>query len=245
MKDFDALSITLLAFSLSGQPDLLCPSFLQFQHLAFECLHTLKSFLGFPLFEFLVPTFPWFSGHFGESDLCPYSPHLRHVPLNWTLNPAAKAFSLWSFCLAFEIIPSNLEFNFSLMESIVNLSSPVETRWVSILSRKTSYYFWRLFSTWIMNSLSLILPTSPISSILCLNASRFVIQISGSLSAESNLLFAKILHNLRRDGAVYLDQILNGGNPMQAYNFLQESLQSIKYWPANWMQPFQQQSCCQ
>ncbi len=93
-EDFDALSITWLTLSLSGQVDLLHQSFPQFQHLVFESLFSFKEFL---LFGFLVPSVPWFSGHSGESDLCQYSPHLQYVPLNWTLNPAAKAFSLRSF----------------------------------------------------------------------------------------------------------------------------------------------------
>ncbi len=50
--------------------------------------------------------------------------------------------------------------------------------------------------------MSLILPTSPISSILCLKASRLVIIIAGSLSDKSILLFSNIMHNFKKNGAV-------------------------------------------
>lgn len=75
--------------SLSRQSYIFCSSFSQFQYLVFEHLHSIKPPLEFLNFGLLIPSVPCFSWQFGEFDLCPYSPHLWSVPLNWKLNPVA------------------------------------------------------------------------------------------------------------------------------------------------------------
>ena len=191
---WSSLPTAWLAFSFfSEQSLILCPNLPQLKHLTLDCL---------PLFslclELLFSSPYLFSGHFGESDLWPYWPHLQHIPLNCWLNLDANTFSWWSLSLSLDKIHSNLEFNFSL-----SLNGQVETRQLCRLSSTTSYSSGRLINTWIINIMSLIFPKSPILSILCLKVSRFEIQISGFLSADSNLLFAKILCKLRSEGAFF------------------------------------------
>ncbi len=99
--------------------------------------------------------------------------------------------------------------------------SPLDTTQAFKLFSKTSYSFGRLFNTLIINSMALIFPTILISSFFSLKTSRLMNQISGSLSDESNVLFA-ILERMKQ----YCTQTFDSSSPVQACSFLQESLQS-------------------
>ncbi len=122
----------------------------------------------------------WFHQYLDSLDtwvslICAHIHHTFEMFLrteHWILQPKLSHCnpSLASWCLSFQILSLT-----SLWERLVFTHFSSETRQVSKLSRTTSYSSGRLLSTWIMNYMPLILPTSPISSILCQNTSRLVI----------------------------------------------------------------------